>query len=60
MSIIVVLVSKLRNSSVQLNFNFAFDIESQKKEYEEHEYVYTRKIFYKYIVFNSNVQIHRI
>ena len=30
MSIIVFLVSKLRNSGVQLNFNFTFDIKSQK------------------------------
>lgn len=54
MSIIVFLVSKLRNSGVQLNFNFTFDIKSQKQENEEHEYVYIRKIFYKYIIFNSN------
>ena len=54
MSIIVFLISKLRNSGVQLNFNFTFDIKSQKQEYDEHEYMYTRKIFYKYIKFNSN------
>ena len=54
MSIIVFLVSKLRNSGVQLNFNFTFEIKSQKPEHGEHEYTCNMKNFYKYIMFNNN------